>query len=175
MTLSASLTSLFLPSHMPDSLPISVGNSALYCNPTVAPHSIVGCRVASLPASASQPAPLPLVSPLHLLVVAWHLWAPPYSFIPLSMFFLPPPPPRVSPHRRHPSSVARTPPPSFSSLSRAAIFDCCVVIVSRPSYHLHCRHHVTHCHLCLLLLPPPPIGWIASSTPRCWLVFVCPI
>jgi hypothetical protein len=77
-TLSASLASLPLPSHTPDSLRISVGNSALYCNRTDAPHSIVGCRVARLPASASQPAPLPLVAPLRLLVVAWHRWAPPF-------------------------------------------------------------------------------------------------
>jgi hypothetical protein len=54
-----------------------------------------------LPASASQPAPLPLVAPLRLLVVAWHLWAPPYSFVPLSPCFFPPSPPRVSPHRCH--------------------------------------------------------------------------
>jgi hypothetical protein len=72
------LVSLPLPSHMPDSLRISVGASALYRNRTVAPHSIVGCHVARLPASASQPAPLPLVAPLRLLVVAWHCWAPPF-------------------------------------------------------------------------------------------------
>jgi hypothetical protein len=62
----------------PDSLRISVGAYALYCNRTVAPHSINGCHVARLPASAFQPAPLPLVVPLHLLVVAWHRWAPPF-------------------------------------------------------------------------------------------------
>ena len=65
-----------------------------------------------MPASASQPAPLLLVAPLRLLVVAWHdLWAPPYSFVPLSLCFLSPSPPRVSPHRCHhcccPLSVAR--------------------------------------------------------------------
>jgi len=93
------------------------------------------------------------------------------------VFFLLPPP-RASPHHRHhccrPSSVAHTPPPSFSSLARAAIFDCCVVICY-PSYCLHCCRHVECCHRCLLLLPPPPIGWIASSSPQRWLVFVCPI
>ena len=47
-----------------------------------------------------------------------------------------------------------SPPPSFSSLSRAAIFDCCVIVVCRPSYRLHCRHHVARCHHCLLLSPP---------------------
>jgi len=78
LTPSASLASLPLPSHMPDSLRISVGDSALYRNHTVAPHSIVGCCVARLPASASQPAPLPLVAPLCLLVVVWHRWAPPF-------------------------------------------------------------------------------------------------
>ena len=55
-----------------------LGAYALYCNRTVAPHSINGCHVARLPASAFQPAPLPLVVPLHLLVVAWHRWAPPF-------------------------------------------------------------------------------------------------
>ena len=79
LTLSASLASLPLPSHTPDSLRISGGNSALYRNRTVAPHSIVGCRVAHLPASASQPAPLHLVAPLRLLVVAWHCWAHPFA------------------------------------------------------------------------------------------------
>ena len=78
LTLSASLASLPLPSHTPDSLRISVGNSPLYHNRTVAPYSIVGCRVARLPASASQPAPLPLVAPLRLLVAAWHRCAPPF-------------------------------------------------------------------------------------------------
>ena len=52
------------------------------------------------------------------------------------VFFLLPPP-RVSPHRHHhcchPSSIACTLPPSFSSLSHAAIFNCCVVIVCCPS------------------------------------------
>jgi len=79
LTPSTSLASLPLPSHMPDSLCISVGNSALYRNRTITPHSIVGCRVARLPASASQPVPLPLVAPLRLLVVVtWHRWAPPF-------------------------------------------------------------------------------------------------
>ena len=80
LTPSTFLASLPFPSHMPDSLRISVGNSALYCNRTDAPHSIVivGCRVARLPASASQPAPLPLVAPLRLLVAAWHRCAPPF-------------------------------------------------------------------------------------------------
>ena len=35
----------------------------------VAPILIVGCHVARLPTSASQPAPPPLLAPLHLLVV----------------------------------------------------------------------------------------------------------
>jgi len=78
LTPSASLASLPLPSHTPDSHCISVDDSALYHNCTIAPHSIVGCRVAHLPASTSQPAPLPLNAPLHLLVVAWHRWPPPF-------------------------------------------------------------------------------------------------
>ena len=81
LTPSTSLASLPFPSHMPDSLRISVGDSALYRNRTIAPHSIVGCRVAHLPASASQPAPLPLmplVASLRLLVVAWHRWSSPF-------------------------------------------------------------------------------------------------
>jgi hypothetical protein len=81
LTPSTSLASLPFPSHMPDSLRISVGDSALYCNRTVAPHSIVGCRVARLPASDSQPEPLPLmplVASLRLLVVLWHHWPPPF-------------------------------------------------------------------------------------------------
>ncbi len=81
LTPSTSLASLPFPSHMPDSLRISVGDSALYRNRTVAPHSIVGCRIARLPASDSQPALLPLmplVASLRLLVVVWHHWPPPF-------------------------------------------------------------------------------------------------
>ena len=75
-----------------DPLRISVGASALYHNHTIAPHSIVGCRVARLPVSASQPAPLPLVEPpsvcwllrgiigpLHSLFVAYGLPPSPIS------------------------------------------------------------------------------------------------
>ena len=78
LTPSTSLAYLPFPSHTPDSLRISAGDSALYRNRTVAPHSIVGCRVARLSASASQPVPLPLVVPLRLLVAGWHRWAPPF-------------------------------------------------------------------------------------------------
>ena len=48
LTPSTSLASHPFPSHTLDSLHISVGDSALYRNRTVAPHSIVGCRVARL-------------------------------------------------------------------------------------------------------------------------------
>ena len=81
LTPFTSLASHPFPSHTLDSLHISVGDSALYRNRTVAPHSIVGCCVARLLASASQPAPLPLmplVASLRLLVVAWHRWSPPF-------------------------------------------------------------------------------------------------
>ncbi len=54
LTPSTSLASLPFASHTPDSLRISVGDSALYHNRTVAPHSIISCCVARLPASASQ-------------------------------------------------------------------------------------------------------------------------
>ena len=60
-------------------------------------------------------------------------------------------------------------------LSSPSRFDCCVIVICRPSYCLHFHHHVALCHHCLLLLPPPPIGWITLPTPQRWLVFVCPM
>jgi hypothetical protein len=44
-----------------------------------------------------------------------------------------------------------SPPSSFSSLSCAAIFNCCVVVVCRPSYCRRRRRHVASCHHCILL------------------------
>ena len=73
------------------------------------------------------------------------------------------------------SSIIRRPslPPSFSSLSRAAIFDFCIVVVCHPSYRLHCHRHVVRCHRCLLLLPPLLLAGSHCPLPDAgWFLFV---
>ena len=63
--------------------------------------------------------------------------------------------------------------PPSSSLSHAAIFDCCVIVICHTSYHLHCHHHVARCHHCLLLSPPLLLAGLHRPIPDAgWFLFV---